>query len=512
MAGYLYEGAEWDFETVARVHDAIEVIARGDLGLEPWPRQIEVITAEQMLDAYAAIGMPQMYKHWSFGKHFLRDETLYRAGRRGLAYEIVINASPCIAYIMEENTMTMQTLVIAHAAFGHNHFFRNNQLFRQWTDAEGILGYIAFAKAYVADCEERYGQAAVERVLDAAHALMDHSVHRTPRRRTDLVLERRREQERRAYQESIYNDLWRTIPGKDKQHVPQRSADERRRLLGLPEENILYFFEKRAPRLLSWQREVLRIVRHIAQYFYPQKQTKVMNEGCATFCHYYIMNRLYEQGGITDGALLEFLQSHTSVVYQPDFDDPRYSGLNPYTLGFSMMQDIRRICEEPTEEDRAWFPAIAGCGDAFAVLRSAWSDYRDESFILQFLSPHLIRRLRLFAIRDDAQDPYLQVRLIHNERGYRDIRRLLARQYDLARLEPDIQVADVDLDGDRTLSLVHTATDGVLLDSGEARSVLTHIANLWGYAVVLRERDSGSGVTVREFTARPTINLFEDNG
>src|SRR5690606_17548097 len=157
-----------------------------------------------------------------------------------------------------------------------------------------------------------------------------------------------------------------------------------------PEENILYFLEKKAPKLQSWQREILRIVRHLSQYFYPQKQTKVMNEGCATMVHYHIMHRLYEKGLISDGAMMEFLHLHTSVVFQPTFDDPRYSGINPYALGFAMMQDIRRICLEPTDEDRQWFPDFAGNGDSWATLRYAWANFRDESFILQYLSPALI--------------------------------------------------------------------------------------------------------------------------
>lgn len=126
-----------------------------------------------MLDAYSSIGMPLMYRHWSFGKRFARDETLYRKGARSLAFEIVINSDPCINYIMEENSMTMQCLVMAHAAMGHNHFFKNNYLFKQWTQADAILEYLDFAKRYVADCEERFGLHAVESVLDAAHALMN---------------------------------------------------------------------------------------------------------------------------------------------------------------------------------------------------------------------------------------------------------------------------------------------------------------------------------------------------
>ena len=194
----LFEGADWDFNTVQRVHDAIERIAVDELGLDVYANQIEVIGTEQMLDAYSSIGMPLFYKHWSFGKHFARNEAMYRAGMQGLAYEIVINSNPCISYIMEENTATMQTLVIAHAAFGHNHFFKNNYVFKQWTDADGILDYLEFARGYIAQCEERYGEAAVERLLDTAHALMSHGVHRYPRRRTaDLRSEEQRAKERR---------------------------------------------------------------------------------------------------------------------------------------------------------------------------------------------------------------------------------------------------------------------------------------------------------------------------
>ncbi|MDE2005495.1 MAG: SpoVR family protein [Rhodospirillales bacterium] len=505
----LFEGADWEFSTVQRMHDAIERIALDELGLDVYPNQIEVIGTEQMLDAYSSIGMPLFYKHWSFGKQFARNEGLYRAGMQGLAYEIVINSNPCISYIMEENTATLQALVIAHAAFGHNHFFKNNYLFRQWTDADGILDYLEFAKSYIAECEEKHGEAAVERLLDAAHALMSHAVHRYPRPRpTDLKAEERRERERRAYEERMFNDLWRTVPGADRAHHDPSAAERRRALLRLPQENILYFLEKTAPRLAPWQREILRIVRQIAQYFYPQSQTKVMNEGCATYVHYRIMNRLHEKGLLTDGAMVEFLRSHTNVVFQPEFDDPRYSGINPYALGFAMMSDIARICTEPTAEDQQWFPAIAGSGDEMAVLRDVWANYRDESFILQFLSPRLIRQFGLFHVLDDAEEPQLTVQAIHDERGYRKIQRALARQYDIAWTLPDIQVVDVDLDGDRTLVLAHRALNRVLLEERDARMVLQHLADLWGYDVVLREIDPAGDQMMREHTASPRPGIL----
>src|SRR6266702_2197905 len=301
----LFTGPNWDYTGLRRVHDAIERIALDEIGLDVYPVQIEVITSEQMLDAYASVGLPLMYRHWSFGKRFAYHETLYRKGLQGLAYEIVINSNPVICYIMEENSMTMQTLVIAHAAIGHNHFFKNNYLFRQWTDADGILDYLSFARDYVAKCEEKYGLEAVERVLDAAHALKEHGVNRYAHRsKPNLAEERQRMEDRRAHEEATYNDLWRTVPTPEKEDEESEETEKLqegiRGKLGLPEENLLYFIEKRAPRLEDWQRELIRIVRNVAQYFYPQKQLMMMNEGCATFVHYEIMNRLHDKGLITE--------------------------------------------------------------------------------------------------------------------------------------------------------------------------------------------------------------------
>lgn len=500
----LFDGPEWDFDTVQRVYDACAEIALGELGLDIYPNQIEVITAEQMLDAYTSIGMPLMYRHWSFGKRFAREETLYRKGARALAYELVINSDPCINYIMEENTMTMQTLVIAHAAFGHNHFFKNNYLFKQWTRADSILDYLDFAKTYVAKCEERHGLERVEQVLDWAHALMSHGVNRYigPRRKFNPAEERRRALARLEYEEKVYDDLWSTVP-KVVAEDDAGGGSAEPASLGLPEENLLYFVEKHAPKLEDWQRELVRIVRNVSQYLHPQRQTKVMNEGCATFVHYEIMSRLYDRGRLSEGAMLEFLHSHSSVVFQPGFSDRRFSGLNPYALGYAMMRDIKRMVEEPTEEDRDWFPNLAGTGDAMAALREAWADYRDESFIHQYLSPAAMREFRLFALNDDAEDPEMRVSAIHDEQGYRNIRRGLARQYDVSAHDPAIEIIEANLSGNRRLVLRHAVRDERLLDKAECERTLQCLANLWGHRVKLLEMCSETDDVLVEHDALP---------
>ncbi|MCP5267745.1 MAG: SpoVR family protein [Zoogloeaceae bacterium] len=489
----LPQGSEWTLPAITEYDEAIGEVAQR-YRLDCYPHQLELISAEQMMDAYASIGMPLYYHHWSFGKHFLANENRYRRGQMGLAYEIVINSDPCIAYLMEENTLTMQALVIAHAAYGHNSFFKGNHLFKQWTSADAIVDYLVFAKNYIANCEERYGEETVERLLDACHALSNLGVDRYKRSpKLSLEKEKGRQKEREDYLQAQVNDLWRTLPPalekkavKAEKHFPEE-----------PEENLLYFIEKSAPLLEPWQREIVRIVRKIGQYFYPQRQTQVMNEGWACFWHYTLLNTLYDEGRLSDGFMFEFLQSHTSVIYQPPYNSKWYSGINPYALGFAMWTDIRRICEQPTDEDRAWFPDIAG-SDWRETFDFAMTNFKDESFIAQYLSPKLMRDFRFFAVLDDDQRAKLKIDAIHDERGYRELRQQLSDQYNLGSREPNIQVWDVDFSGDRSLTLrLFSYMRRPLHESYDA--VLDHMATLWGFTVRLEAvAEDGSVVPIAE--------------
>lgn len=485
----LSTGAEWTFELIQAYDKEIAELAK-DFKLDTYPNQIEVISAEQMMDAYASVGMPIGYHHWSFGKHFVGVEKSYKRGQMGLAYELVINSNPCISYLMEENTMAMQALVIAHACYGHNSFFKNNYLFKMWTSADAIIDYLVFARNYISECEERFGIDEVETILDACHALMNYGVDRY-KHPTSLSMqeEKIRQQNREIYLQSQVNELWRTIPkGK---HVDENGR--KKRFPEEPQENILYFIEKNAPLLESWQREIVRIVRKIAQYFYPQGQTKVMNEGWACFWHYTLLHGLYDKGLVTDEFMLEVLQSHTNVIMQPSFNSPYFNGINPYTLGYHMMQDIKRICENPSDEDKHWFPYLAN-SDWLTSLDLAMRNFKDESFIAQYLSPRLIRELKLFYIVDDDKNPDLMVGAIHDEHGYQTIREALSRQYNLGYLEPDIQVYSVDIEGDRSLTLQYAQHNRVPL--GEStQEVLRHLYTLWKFPVTLQAVDLQGQIT-----------------
>lgn len=891
--------SDWSFELIERYHEVIRATAQR-FGLDTYPNQLEIITAEQMMDAYASVGMPVNYRHWSYGKEFIATEKQYKRGHMGLAYEIVINSNPCISYLMEENTMAMQALVIAHAAYGHNSFFKGNYLFRMWTDASSIIDYLVYAKNYIAQCEERHGIDTVEAFLDSCHALQNHGVdrYRRPSRKT-LAQELAERRDREAYAQQQVNDLWRTLPKRSEFIELDATA---KRFPEEPQENLLYFIEKHAPLLEPWQREVVRIVRKVAQYFYPQRQTQVMNEGwacvtgdtlivtnqgflsaqelvesqfagtvedgnqvvnwffhsrkprikiktrqgyelhggadhkvlvdgqwvelrqlrvgqtvpiargkgvfstelqpidysldvrprlaevcarhdvsvytflkwqgrqpglrvsdataerlrnceiewlriksdpslpwtlkdaadlfrkpahleadlaevlgqligdgfietthsgrinltsadpelmdffesvmleqfglkavrrpdrnhfnsCVTskplarvlvtnlgfaqgigasarktvpeiilkspqpvvaaflrghfdtdgcvsekqiilvsksrrllqveqllllnmgivcsirpqrdgthrlvitgsdavrfeeligfrlsrkskelreslssaqwflkksdraeiesieedegpvfdfsvenshaykascfinhncFWHHRLLNTMYDNGHLTDGVMVEWLKSHTNVVYQPPVGHRAYSGLNPYALGFAMYSDIERICRNPTEEDRRWFPDIAGA-PWLETLQHAMRNFKDESFVSQFLSPKVMRDFRLFSILDDEKEDELEVSAIHNDSGYRRVRQALAAQYDLGSREPNIQVWNVNLRGDRSLTLRHLQHHDRPLDDS-AQEVLKHVARLWGFGVNLESVNAKGEVSRR---------------
>ena len=478
----MFSSSDWNEETILEADKVISRIAEEHLGLNTYPNQFEIVTSEQMLDAYSLVGLPISYNHWKFGKDFVINKSKYKRGQMGLAYELVINSNPCISYNMEDNTTCLMLLVLAHAAYGHNHFFKNNYLFKQWTHADAIVDYMLFAREYVSKCEEKYGYDEVERILDACHMIERYGVDKyTKPQRISAKKEQERLKQRVEDERVLVNDMWRTIPnGDEKKERTERFPKQ-------PEENILYFIEKNSPNLKVWQRELIRIVRKTAQYFYPQGQTKVINEGCATHSHYEIINKMYDEGYLTDGFMMEFFHNHSNVIFQPGFDSKFYSGLNPYTLGFNIFQDLKRMALDPTEEDKEWFPDIAGNKDWQGTFRYIVENFKDETFILQYLSPKVIRDMRLFEVTDEEEKRYYKISSIHNKQGYKNVRKSLSETYNRATYIPDIQVYDVDVNGDRTLTLNYTSIDGKRLNPKDVDVVVDNISLLWGFPVTLIE-------------------------
>jgi stage V sporulation protein R len=500
MSLHITSKTDWTPALLENVWKEIELIASEELELLPerdlYVNQFEIVSAEQMLDAYSAIGMPVNYAHWSFGKEFLKNEKSYSKGHQGLAYEMVLNTSPCINLLMEENLAFVQTMVMAHAGVGHNAVFKNNVYFKEWTQASSIIDYMVFAREYIRHCEERYGAIEVELVLDACHALAAHGIDKFKRKHQPKMSEEARlkklmaEDDRRQRELDII--LKRTTINADDEANLELGEED---YLEEDEENILYFIMKKSPNLARWKREIVRIVYKINTYFSPQGVTKTLNEGMATFCHHYIMERLEEKGIISSDAFMAYLTMHAGVVYQPNYDSRNYSGPNPYALGFAILADVRRMCENPTDEDREWFPNLIGKRWQDAIKEASF-EHRDDSFIMQYLSPKVIRDLKLFTVHieygADEENEYnnplatsAMVSEIHDVEGYKNIRTALAQSKERINYVPQISVVGADFEGDRTLYLRYEPYQGRELDEDGANEVLSYLDELWGYQVTL---------------------------
>jgi stage V sporulation protein R len=483
-----FTGSEWTLDDLLAIEQICAHHAQR-YRLDTFPNQLEVITSEQMLDSYVSSGLPVNYAHWSFGKHFLIENGKYRSGQNALAYEIVINTNPCIAFLKEDNSLAMQALVIPHACFGHNSFSKGNYLFKQWTQPDAVLDYMLFARNYVAECEERFGFDRVEQTLDALHALRDQGLDKYKRPRK---LDTRKERAEQAKRLSVAQENMRQ--GEYYSVTPQLAkAVSAEAVFPLsPEENLLYFLEKHAPRLEPWQRELARIVRKIAQYFYPQRQTQVMNEGWATFWHHRIIYDMYEAGQIDQGILLECMHSHTNVIRQPE-----YTRLNPYALGFAAWNEIKRVCDKPTAEDREFFPDIAG-SDWLETFHDIMQNYRDESFLLQFLTPKLVRDFRLMNIQTREGLDHWTVEDTAGSEGFKAIRSQLAAQYRLESVMPEISVVRYGRDTDRKLTLQFQSYNGRNLVEDGTSQALKQLRQLWGFEVQLEAVDQ-SGTIVKTY-------------
>jgi|SRR5579859_964137 len=479
---------DWNEGLINNITKIIEEVAHEELDIDPskdiYPNQIEIIPAEMMIDAYASVGMPVNYSHWSFGKEFLKNWTKYQKGRMGLAYEIVINSNPCISYLMEENPAITQALVIAHAAIGHNFVFKNNFMFREWTTPSSIIDYMIFAKNYIKECEEKYGEDEVEQLLDAAHALSTHAVDKQKRKHKKKKTEEDKLKEEAKKADDKHKDMDIIIqttsvvaPEKEKTDQDLDRVND--------EENILYFIYKHAPNMPQWKKEILRIVYKIQQYFYPQGQDKTLNEGMATFTHFHIMDTLEQRGIISPDAQLAWLHLHSNVVYQPNMRSKHYDGsFNPYALGLDILREIKRICEYPTKEDQEWFPHLAG-EDWRKQIKLAVTDYRDESFIEQFLTPNLMRKYNMMSVNYTGSKGI--VTEISDDIGYRNMRRSLAAQYNPINFIPDIVVSGARMRADRMLTLEYRPYLGRSLHEATAKKTLAHVKALWGYDVEIVE-------------------------
>ncbi len=452
MANYeISELAEWD----RRIREKVD-----EFRLKCFPQEFEICDHYEMLGYMAYSGMPSHYPHWSYGKAYEKLKTLYDHGVSGLPYEMVINSNPAIAYLMRDNTLLLQILTIAHV-FGHNDFFANNFTYkstRAELTVETFKAHALRVRRYIED--PSIGLERVERVLDAAHALQWQC-------RRNLAIRKvgRSEQIERALEAARpRSDPFQRIHAR----APYKEPEVNKIPLE-PDEDVLLFIRDHNPFLSEWERDLLTIVDEETKYFLPMMETKIMNEGWASYWH----KRILESLRLRQGLHLEFIVRHNQVVH------PIPGQLNPYHLGLKIWEDIHRRWTNPTREeiDRDGPPSKSGDEKIFEVREVD----RDASFIRRYLTEGLMREMDLFEY-EQRGDEYV-VSKVADEEGWRTVKETLIRNVG-ANSIPVIKVEDADFGANRTLYLKHYH-DGRDLQLEYAEKTMNYLQRLWGREVVL---------------------------
>jgi stage V sporulation protein R len=474
MSAYeLSELEAWD----KRVREKAEAF-----GLDCYPQEFEICDHHQMLGYMAYSGMPSHYPHWSYGKSYEKLKTLYDHGVSGLPYEMVINSNPSIAYLMRDNSLLLQILTMAHV-YGHNDFFKNNFTF-QSTRAEFTIGTMKSHGQRVRSYIETpsIGIERVEQILDAAHALSLQCRRNLAVRKLSPEEERSRLYEAGQPPPDPFAHLH-----KRREHV----EPDLHKVPPVPDEDLLLFLRDHNRYLAEWEKDLLTIVHEEAQYFIPQIETKIMNEGWASYWH----KRILESLDLPQGLHLEFLVRHNQVVR------PFPGGLNPYHLGFRVWEDLYRRYENPTPEEASALGSdrLSGTEKMFEVRAAD----RDSSFLRRHLTPQLIRDLDLFEYRSRGED--LVVTRVGDDDGWREVKETLLKSVGTASI-PVIKVEDAEFGPQRTLYLVHYH-DGRDLQLEYAEKTLAYVHRLWGREVALATEINGKQMLLtfgeRGFASKP---------
>jgi len=449
----------WDLKDLERWDERIREKVQ-EFGLDCYPQEFEVCDHVQMLGYMAYSGMPSHYPHWSYGKAYEKLKTLYDYGVSGLPYEMVINSSPALAYLMRDNSIALQILTIAHV-YGHNDFFKNNFTFRTTRAQYTLSTFKAHAsrvRMYVED--PSIGIERVESILDAAHALSLQCRRNLAVKKLDVEADRSRLLDAARPREDPFHTL----------HRPSEYKEpDLKKIPASPEEDLLIFIRDFNPFLAEWERDLLTIVHEQAQYFIPQIETKIMNEGWASYWHREILQSL----DLPQDIHLEFLVRHNQVVR------PHEGGLNPYHLGLKLWEDIRRRYDDPSPEEAREYHRPQGAGRA--MLFEARAVDRDASFFRRFLTEELMREMDLFQYQSKGSE--LVISEVSDRDGWKKIKEQLIRGVGSGGV-PVIKVEDSGYSENRTLYLKHDH-DGRDLHLEYAERTLAYVYRLWGREVAL---------------------------
>jgi stage V sporulation protein R len=440
---------------VSDIVSRIEALAR-KLGLDYHPVDFETVPTMFMMEV-AVYGLPVRMPHWSFGVRYMHELIRRNMGHSRI-FEVMFPGDPCHAYLVNNNTLAENTLVVAHV-LGHADFARNNQLFARFEQMAGthIVEHAAAQAHRIETAVTEHGQERVEAVLDAALALEAH---------VDVNMELHRplyaaqpDTTERAPADP-FRKRFQRLPGEKEPPAPSREP-RRTPLPPNPEYDLLWFIAHYGPELEDWERDIFLAVREESFYFHPLFACHIMNEGWASYWHARLLR---EADFLPENLYVDAIKAHSDVVRPFAAKQQTALAVNPYHLGFSMWEHIvenqgievaRRVCRE---ED-------------------------DFGFIRNYLDRALAEKLGLFTY-EARQDGEIKVA----GRDIDEVREaILAPRFNYGA--PRICVSELRHDGMLVLAHDH-ASDGRGLDLERATRVLGYLQRVWRRPVTLHTVDA----------------------
>jgi len=459
-----------------------------DYGLDFFPQIFEVCDYDTINILAAQGGFPNRYPHWKFGMDYDQLSKGYKYGLQKI-YEMVINTNPCYAYLLQANNWVDQKIVMAHV-YGHNDFFKNNAWFGNTN--RNMMDVMANHGTKIRRYMERYGADAVETFIDKVLSLENlldinelFETSALKRSRKELVDQEKVESEDDGYliddRSAALKSFMRTKARTSKKDEKKDEADD-----NLPAErtqvstkDVLGYLIQHAP-IEEWQADILGILREEAYYFLPQRMTKIMNEGWASYWHSTIMT----QKALDASEIIDFADKHAGVMHMSK------QNINPYKVGIELMRDIeyrwnrgmfgKDYNECPSMKDKIEWDTKLGKGreKIFEVRKS----HNDISFIDEFLTPDFCERQQLFTYKYNPRSGRFEI----DTKDFNAIKQKLLSQ--LTNFgQPIIEVEDGNYMNRKELLLNHIHY-GVDLDVNFANETLRNLFAIWRRPVNLKTK------------------------
>ncbi|MED1438364.1 SpoVR family protein [Aeribacillus composti] len=444
-----------DHKVLQHAIEEITEIAKG-FGLDFYPMRYEICPAD-IIYTFGAYGMPTRFSHWSFGKQFYKMKLHYDLGLSKI-YELVINSNPCYAFLLDTNSLIQNKLIVAHV-LAHCDFFKNNIRFSN-TKRDMVESMAATAER-IKKYELLYGKREVEKFLDAVLSIQEHIDPSLVRTKLSWSLDDVDEEEEHKTYKTPYDDLWSLGEKKEKS---EQTIKKKKKFPPKPEKDVLLFIEEYSRELEDWQRDILTMMREEMLYFWPQLETKIMNEGWATYWHQRIMREL----DLTSDEAIEYAKLNAGVV------QPSRTSINPYYLGLKIFEDIEERYNNPTEEMKKRGIQPGSGREKLFEVREIESDI---SFLRNYLTKDLVMREDMYLFQKQGKD-YKIV-----DKDWEKVRDQLVSMRVNGGF-PYITVMDGDYMKNGELYLKHWY-EGIELDIKYLEKVLPYIYQLWGRGVHL---------------------------